>query len=74
MLFREFVIKDWFDGNDGYEKYQNQNIIIAQECIYHYNQYQEVRNKVFHNEEKQKGFIIKQCEELQSYLEETKEY
>ena len=31
IMFREFVIKDWFDSDENYNKFYNQNMIIAQE-------------------------------------------
>ena len=46
MLFRGFIVTDWFGNNEHQRKYKNINRIIVKESIYHYQRCCNNRNEI----------------------------
>ena len=49
MLFRGFIVKDWFGGNRNQTKYQNVNKIIVKESVMYYGKCWKDRNEIAEN-------------------------
>ena len=69
MLFRGYVVKDWFGGNSEETKYHNTNRMIVKSCVKLYHDCWCQRNDLMQNDKNKKDRLL---EEVQRILEEYK--